>query len=174
MSILAKGLAISDVALTKRCRAVDAPVPPRGYWARKAAGQDPPRAPLPKYRSRTVGNSEESPAVATAPPEPDAVVREGPEPAVNFRRPVASPEPDSTVPASPQESAIRAQLNVLAIAPTMDLLADHRGAMNRSEGVVSFSTEVVKKTGWHRRKSTVALKEGRGEALRVLRRRGRR
>ena len=41
MSTLAKDFGISDVALAKRCRAVDVPVPPRGYWARKAAGQPP-------------------------------------------------------------------------------------------------------------------------------------
>ncbi len=48
MSTLAKDFGISDVALAKRCRVVDVPVPPRGYWARRAAGQDPPRTPLPR------------------------------------------------------------------------------------------------------------------------------
>jgi hypothetical protein len=27
--------------LAKRCRSVDVPIPYRGYWARKATGQDP-------------------------------------------------------------------------------------------------------------------------------------
>jgi hypothetical protein len=38
MSTLANAFGISDVALAKRCRAVDVPVPPRGYWARRGAG----------------------------------------------------------------------------------------------------------------------------------------
>src|ERR1039458_6263930 len=52
MSSLAKDFGISDVALAKRCRAVDVPIPYRGYWARKTAGPEPPRAPLPKYCTR--------------------------------------------------------------------------------------------------------------------------
>ena len=30
---VAQDFGICDVALAKRCRAVDVPVPPRGYWA---------------------------------------------------------------------------------------------------------------------------------------------
>jgi hypothetical protein len=41
MISLAKSFGISDVALAKRCRAFDVPIPYRGYWARKAAGQNP-------------------------------------------------------------------------------------------------------------------------------------
>jgi hypothetical protein len=50
MSELAKDFGMSDVGLAKRCRAVDVPIPYRGYWARKAAGQDPP-----KIRCRNTG-----------------------------------------------------------------------------------------------------------------------
>ena len=45
-----KEIGLSDVAVAKRCRQVQVPVPPRGYWARVAAGQTPRRIPLPKYR----------------------------------------------------------------------------------------------------------------------------
>ena len=48
MSSLAKDFGISDVALAKRCRAVDVPIPYRGYWARKTAGQEPPRGSPPQ------------------------------------------------------------------------------------------------------------------------------
>lgn len=47
---VAKELGLSDVAVAKRCRQVEVPVPPRGYWARVSAGQTPERTPLPKYR----------------------------------------------------------------------------------------------------------------------------
>src|ERR1700733_2455560 len=80
MSTLAKDFGISDVALAKRCRAVDVPVPPRGYWARRAAGKDPPRTPLPKYRSRDTADPVQSSAIETPPPAPDDVVRQGREP----------------------------------------------------------------------------------------------
>jgi hypothetical protein len=46
MSSLAKEFGITDVGLAKRCRAVDVPIPYRGYWARVAAGQEPTRTPL--------------------------------------------------------------------------------------------------------------------------------
>src|SRR5258708_19416863 len=62
MSDLAKDFNMSDVGLAKRCRAVDVPIPYRGYWARKAAGQDPPKFPFPKYPPPTPATS--------PPPEP--------------------------------------------------------------------------------------------------------
>ena len=37
----AEQFAISDVALAKLCRRRQVPLPPRGYWARKQAGQNP-------------------------------------------------------------------------------------------------------------------------------------
>jgi hypothetical protein len=39
---------ISDVGLAKVCKRYSIPRPPRGYWARLAAGQHVPRPPLPK------------------------------------------------------------------------------------------------------------------------------
>lgn len=44
---LAKSIGISDVALAKRCRAANVPVPPRGWWARKEAGKPVRVEPLP-------------------------------------------------------------------------------------------------------------------------------
>jgi hypothetical protein len=37
---LAKQLDVSDVAVHKRCRKLEIPTPPRGYWQRKAKGYD--------------------------------------------------------------------------------------------------------------------------------------
>ncbi len=37
---LAKQLEVSDVAVHKRCRKLEIPTPPRGYWQRKAKGYD--------------------------------------------------------------------------------------------------------------------------------------
>jgi hypothetical protein len=63
---LAKQFGISDVALAKRCRAINIPLPPRGYWARVAAGQTPRRPPLPPFgvERRRAGR-------ALPPPEPE-------------------------------------------------------------------------------------------------------
>jgi hypothetical protein len=36
---------ISDVALAKACRQLQIPKPPRGYWAKRAAGRPVPRRP---------------------------------------------------------------------------------------------------------------------------------
>jgi len=45
---VAKRYGVSDVAIAKACALLDIPKPPRGYWAKKAAGQKLPiRPPLP-------------------------------------------------------------------------------------------------------------------------------
>jgi len=87
MSAVAKDFNMSDVALAKRCRAVDVPVPRRAYRARKAAGQAIERTPLPEYRSRKA-------EVAVTPgetPLPE-VLREGDEPTVQLQFRPAKPE----------------------------------------------------------------------------------
>lgn len=48
MATLAPKFGISDVALKKRCTARGIPTPPRGYWAKKEAGQQPRKAKLPE------------------------------------------------------------------------------------------------------------------------------
>lgn len=44
---IATELGLSDVGLGKICREAIIPIPPRGYWARVTAGQNPSRIPLP-------------------------------------------------------------------------------------------------------------------------------
>jgi len=39
---------VSDVGFAKACRAANIPLPPRGYWAKRQAGHDVPRPPLPR------------------------------------------------------------------------------------------------------------------------------
>lgn len=48
MATLAPQFGFSDVWLKKVCVRMRVPTPPRGYWARKAAGQQIKRTPLPK------------------------------------------------------------------------------------------------------------------------------
>ena len=52
---LAKKFGVSDVWLSKICRAATVPIPPRGYWAKIAAGKIPPRIALP---ARDLGQTE--------------------------------------------------------------------------------------------------------------------
>jgi hypothetical protein len=47
ITTLAKSLSLSDVGLAKACRRGDIPLPPRGYWARLAAGKHVIRPTLP-------------------------------------------------------------------------------------------------------------------------------
>lgn len=47
MRTIAASIGISDVALAKRCKAANVPVPPRGWWARKEAGKPVTVEPLP-------------------------------------------------------------------------------------------------------------------------------
>ena len=51
---LAKEFAISDVALHKICKKHGVPNPPLGWWAKKAAGQEVKRTPLPKAGAGTL------------------------------------------------------------------------------------------------------------------------
>lgn len=47
--LVAKRYGVSDAAIAKGCKALGIPKPPRGYWAKKAAGlKVPSRPPLPK------------------------------------------------------------------------------------------------------------------------------
>jgi hypothetical protein len=128
MSDLAKDFNMSDVGLAKRCRAVDVPIPYRGYWARKAAGQEPPKLPLPKYRTRSPT------ATTTVPVEPaKPIVRSGPEPEVCFGLP--SPDSDtglqrpSITPTDAQ--AWQDRIAALGIKPAADV-ADTCAAVRRT------------------------------------------
>ena len=46
VSNLSKEFGLSDVAIAKRCKKLDVPCPPRGYWAKVQAGKKPRRTPL--------------------------------------------------------------------------------------------------------------------------------
>ncbi len=50
MAKLAKKYGISDVGLAKVCRKLAIPVPGRGYWAKKEAGQEVQKLPLPALK----------------------------------------------------------------------------------------------------------------------------
>src|SRR5882672_2489707 len=47
VQIVAGRYGVSGVALAKICRKLNIPLPGRGYWARKRAGQKMKKAPLP-------------------------------------------------------------------------------------------------------------------------------
>ena len=51
---LAKEYGLSDVGFAKICKKYNIPRPPRGYWAKKAAGQRMPKEPLPKRSSEEI------------------------------------------------------------------------------------------------------------------------
>ena len=54
MQTLAKKYGISDVGLAKTCRKLFIPLPGRGYWARKEAGQEVERLALPPLKQNIV------------------------------------------------------------------------------------------------------------------------
>jgi hypothetical protein len=124
MSDLAKGFGISDVALAKRGRTVDVPIPYRGYWARIAAGQKPDEIPLPKYRTRTA-----VPATTTPPKPTRPILRDGPEPTVHFGLPTEPPKVDSTPPDA--IAGLRDRLDALKLTSAHSL-ADTCSAVRRT------------------------------------------
>jgi hypothetical protein len=62
---VAAQLGISDVALAKRCKKLNVPKPPLGYWARIAAGQKPKKAPLPPSAAEAFAKAAEQPVPKT-------------------------------------------------------------------------------------------------------------
>jgi len=76
MQHLATRFGLSDVAVAKRCRKLNIPVPGRGYWARKSAGKHVRVTPLPK----ALHGEDTTPIVFAerAPVESPVEVREGP------------------------------------------------------------------------------------------------
>ena len=143
---LSKEFGISDVALAKRCRSIKIPLPPRGYWARVAAGQKPRRPSLPPFGTDRKPGVKQTPGtslpgyVTTR----DAEGRPSDEPAINF-------DPDRTTPgASPTFALADAELPAVGIAPTTDLAA---------------TFDIVKRTARHYKHPNRAdLKFTRGEA----------
>lgn len=67
MQILAKKYGISDVGLAKVCRKLSIPLPGRGYWARKEAGQKVEHPALPALKEKVVLRK---PAPRPEPPKP--------------------------------------------------------------------------------------------------------
>lgn len=47
---LVQEFGITDVAISKTCKRLNVPTPPRGYWAKLVAGQQPRKPPLPAFR----------------------------------------------------------------------------------------------------------------------------
>lgn len=124
MTQLAQDFGISDVALAKRCKAVDVPVPPRGYWARVTASQKPPRTPLPKYRGASIEPLKPAPDRRAHPRE---VIRPGNEPEVRFGLPTERPSARTSIAAPPDmpEPAIKPTTDLAAALPVVRRLAKH-------------------------------------------------
>src|SRR5580700_11221729 len=72
---LAQEFAISDVALAKRCKREGIPLPPRGYWAKVAAGQAMEKPALPPKPEREKAAPAPRKKAAEPAPEPTPVVR---------------------------------------------------------------------------------------------------
>ena len=143
---LAKQFGISDVALAKRCRAINIPLPPRGYWARIAAGQKPRRPPLPPLgvERRRTGRSHHGasspPSYVTTTRSTDASGGTQPEPAITF-------DPDRRVSPTASDDV---DLPAITVAVTTDL---------------TQASDLVKRTARHYKHPRRAeLKFTRGEA----------
>lgn len=55
---VAQKYGVSDVMIHKVCKSLDIPVPPRGYWAKKQAGQFVEITPLPESNRKTIINGQ--------------------------------------------------------------------------------------------------------------------
>ena len=100
---VAADFGISDVALAKRCRALKIPLPPRGYWARVAAGQKPRRPSLPSFSADRPRGSTPSYVTTRSPdgtPALEPTIRFDPERAAEKTRIDDTDLPAVTVPAS--------------------------------------------------------------------------
>lgn len=66
-SKLAPDFGISDVAIAKRCKKLNVPRPSLGYWAKVAAGQTPPKAPLPLTNEEAFAKAARNPMPKSLP-----------------------------------------------------------------------------------------------------------
>lgn len=73
---LAKRFGISDVGFAKACRRANVPVPPRGYWAKRAAGQSLARTPLPEADEQVTSFTASEPKPSFRVPEDDVWLAE--------------------------------------------------------------------------------------------------
>ena len=68
MVALAKKIGISDVALRKRCRKLNIPLPPQGYWLRSKRLGKEYRPPLPPFKGNDTIEIKKSIKEPTSPP----------------------------------------------------------------------------------------------------------
>ncbi len=113
VTTLAKGYGLSDVGLRKICVALDVPLPPRGYWAKLAAGKKIPKPVLHKTTGRTTYVREMY--VANV----DSVLEERVAKARDSTPGTAIPEtPEYTSPIDPKAFSPQAKLVVRALKGT--------------------------------------------------------
>ena len=152
---VARELGVSDVALAKRCRALNIPLPWRGFWAKVQAGQTPRRTPLRPFRDRgrkslpgyvTVPDVESGHRDGLLEVRPQTVTSQGQAsasshggvPGVSGDERSKRREPEPTIsfappadpkpaapPLSPEEAALRTRIDALDLTPPTDLTAAH-------------------------------------------------
>ena len=73
VSKVATTLGISDVGLAKRCKRIGIPLPPRGYWAKHAAGHSALRPSLPPEPAVKSAFKEKKPPKSIGVPAPEPI-----------------------------------------------------------------------------------------------------
>jgi hypothetical protein len=76
MTQVARDFGISDRALAKICAKRQVPVPPRGYWARKSAGQIVQQLPLPAFAAKEKKDKAKPAPPAPKKPKPNSIFDE--------------------------------------------------------------------------------------------------
>ena len=76
MTQVAHGFGISDRALAKMCAKRQVPVPARGYWARKSAGQNVQQPPLLAFAEKEKKDKAKPVSPAAKKPKPHSIFDE--------------------------------------------------------------------------------------------------
>lgn len=150
-----RSIGLSDVAVAKRCREVQVPVPPRGYWAKVAAGQSPKKPALPKYRSPPNTGAKKQVGIAARAPVPSRCIpTEGmpsarEEPTITFHgHPTARhtnlDDTDTSVLLDPLHSELTARLQSLLVPA------------DANENWIAGGTSAGTPTGWPEKLRSVA------------------
>lgn len=145
ISVVAKRVGISDVGLRKNCVAMNIPVPERGYWARKRAGQAVRKAILPE---RELGQADQ--------------VTIGRETAPWYERnaTVEEPGPLREFPEALEEVRARARRLLGRVAASRDLAKPHR-IIARLLGEDARRAEQIKTTPYAWEQPRFNTQEGR-------------
>lgn len=130
MTKLSKEVGLSDQGLAKLCRRRHIPLPPRGYWAKQAAGKKTTQTPLPEFPGNTISRPiviEQFDKELTKPrPEVVEALTAIPKPDITVPKKLVKPHPVIKSWRDDQEASIQAEKQSQSRFPMSERLHQYK------------------------------------------------